>query len=135
MAFPTFRSQRDRQSRSHRKFQPQSQTQNDPTRDARDRFHEQYRERMILDHPVEKNFEGNLLDGNGNGVLGDEGYGELEAGTTPVDQDQDGMPDRWELERGLDPNDALDRNGDAGGDGYTHLEDHLNELAVRAFGS
>lgn len=48
------------------------------------------------------------------------------------DSDNDGMPDDWEKERGLDPHDPLDGNGDPDGDGYTNLEDYLNGLiAVR----
>jgi hypothetical protein len=45
------------------------------------------------------------------------------------DTDQDGMPDGWEAEHGLDP--ALaDNNGDFDADGYTNLEEYLNELAA-----
>lgn len=45
------------------------------------------------------------------------------------DTDQDGMPDSWETEHGLDP--ALaDNNGDFDADGYTNLEEYINELAA-----
>lgn len=45
------------------------------------------------------------------------------------DTDQDGMPDSWEAEHGLDP--ALaDNNGDFDADGYTNLEEYINELAA-----
>jgi len=50
-------------------------------------------------------------------------------GAPRPDADRDGMPDGWERERGLDPDDPADANGDGGGDGYTHLEDYLNERA------
>jgi pectate lyase len=40
----------------------------------------------------------------------------------------DGMPTYWELQHGLDPN-AHDHNGDFDNDGYTNLEEYLNELA------
>jgi hypothetical protein len=43
------------------------------------------------------------------------------------------MPDAWEIANGLDPRDAADRNGDADGDGYTNLEEHLNGLVAAAF--
>jgi hypothetical protein len=46
------------------------------------------------------------------------------------DTDGDGMPDYWELEHGLNPNDPSDRNGDYSGDGYSNLEKYLNELAA-----
>lgn len=45
------------------------------------------------------------------------------------DSDGDGLPNDWELEHGLDPN-AADPNGDFDRDGYTDLEEHLNELAA-----
>jgi hypothetical protein len=45
------------------------------------------------------------------------------------DTDQDGMPGYWELERGLDPN-VDDHNGDYDADGYTNIEEYLNELAA-----
>ena len=44
------------------------------------------------------------------------------------DTDRDGMPDAWEVARGLDPNSA-DNNGDFDGDGYTNLEEYINEIA------
>lgn len=51
----------------------------------------------------------------------------------PVDSDQDGMPDWWELAKGLNPNSApgdfSDDNADLDGDGYSNLEDYLNWLA------
>ena len=60
------------------------------------------------------------------------GWPTLNGGTPPADTDQDGMPDIWEQNRGLDPNDPEDRNGDDDSDGYTNLEEYLNEL-VAAF--
>lgn len=45
------------------------------------------------------------------------------------DTDRDGMPNAWEKERGLDPNDPADGRQDSDGDGYTSLEDYLNWLA------
>lgn len=52
----------------------------------------------------------------------------------PADSDHDGMPDWWELAKGLNPNSApgdfSDANGDPDGDGFTNLEDYLNWLAA-----
>jgi len=46
------------------------------------------------------------------------------------DTDGDGMPNTWELAYGLDPNSAADRNGDLDSDGFTNLEEYLNELGA-----
>ncbi len=52
----------------------------------------------------------------------------IDAPPPPADSDHDGMPDTWEAAHGLKPDDASDgprvaRNG------YTNLENYLNELA------
>lgn len=46
----------------------------------------------------------------------------------PKDSDQDGMPDKWEVKYGLNPNDASDANGDLSGDGYTNIEKYINGI-------
>jgi len=45
------------------------------------------------------------------------------------DTDNDGMPDAWETAHGFNPN-VADDAGDADGDGYTNLEEYLNEVAA-----
>ena len=40
-----------------------------------------------------------------------------------LDRDGDGLPDAWELEHGLDPNDPADAAGDSDADGYSNLEE------------
>lgn len=55
--------------------------------------------------------------------------GTVYGGIAPLDTDQDGMPDEWEVKNGLNKADASDRNGDLDKDGYTNLEEYLNELA------
>lgn len=55
------------------------------------------------------------------------GWAEYKSTTAPVDTDKDGMPDAWEIKKGLNPNDVSDGNKkDASG--YTMLEIYLNEL-------
>jgi len=56
------------------------------------------------------------------------GWPALEPGTAPPDTDQDGLPDDWERQHGLDPHDPSDRNRAAGG-GSTFLEQYLDWLA------
>lgn len=51
-----------------------------------------------------------------------------------ADNDHDGMADEWELQRGLNPALATDRNGIAP-NGYTNLENFLNGDSTVAFGS
>ncbi|HOY58207.1 MAG TPA: hypothetical protein PK640_08750 [Verrucomicrobiota bacterium] len=69
-----------------------------------------------------------------------EGYGAQAVGglggrvievTTLANSDQDGMPDAWKTAQGLDPNDAGD-GPKAAANGYTHVENYLNELASEA---
>jgi hypothetical protein len=45
--------------------------------------------------------------------------------TFKVDTDGDGMPDGWETQFGLDPNNPNDTNADADGDGVTNLQEYL----------
>ena len=58
------------------------------------------------------------------------GWPVLEAGEAPQDIDADGMPDAWEKDRQLNPNDPEDQAADHDGDGYTNLEAYLNELVI-----
>ncbi|WP_428937971.1 hypothetical protein [Fontivita pretiosa] len=44
------------------------------------------------------------------------------------DTDGDGIPNAWEIAHGLNPN-APSNNGDFDSDGYTNLEEYINELA------
>jgi hypothetical protein len=45
------------------------------------------------------------------------------------DTDRDGMPNTWEAMHGLNP-DVADNNGDHDADGYTNVEEYINELAA-----
>jgi hypothetical protein len=56
------------------------------------------------------------------------GYPKLAPGTARQDSDHDGMPDVWERQHGLDPQDVSDENRDRDGDGYTNIEEYLHSL-------
>src|SRR5690625_1136879 len=57
------------------------------------------------------------------------GFPETEGGDPPVDSDHDGIPDDWETEHGLDPEDPDDGAALADdGSGYTNLEVYLNSI-------
>ena len=56
-----------------------------------------------------------------------DGWPRLNSVPALVDTDKDGMPDDWERENGLDPNNADDRNNVAE-DGYTMLEKYINGI-------
>ena len=47
----------------------------------------------------------------------------------PTDTDNDGMPDWWEIDKGLDPKVANHNGTDLSTAGYTNLEVYLNDLA------
>lgn len=53
------------------------------------------------------------------------GWPVLAPGSSCADGDKDGMPDVWELDKGLNPA-SNDSAGDQDGDGYTNLEEYLN---------
>jgi hypothetical protein len=57
------------------------------------------------------------------------GYPQLANGVSPTDTDDDGIPDDWERDMELDPDDPSDGNGDRDGDGYTNIEEYLHALS------
>ncbi|MFN4097888.1 MAG: pectate lyase, partial [Sphingomonas sp.] len=57
------------------------------------------------------------------------GWPELRSTAAPRDGDGDGMPDAWELQHGLNPKHD-DSAGDRDGNGYTNVEDYLNDLVA-----
>jgi pectate lyase len=54
------------------------------------------------------------------------GWPALKAKAAPVDSDNDGLPDSWERRHGLNPHDPADGATDKNKDGYTNLEEYLN---------
>lgn len=56
------------------------------------------------------------------------GWPEYRSAEPSVDSDLDGMPDEWETAHGLDPMNPADNNADRDGDGYTNIEEYVNNL-------
>lgn len=61
------------------------------------------------------------------------GWPELHSLPAPADSDHDGMPDEWERQHGLHPDDPSDGPATAVGSSYTNLEIYLNALAEDSF--
>lgn len=81
--------------------------------------------------PVDQRIVRSVRDGTGSSHVGTTGpWPDLATGASapPTDSDHDGMPDRWETAHGLDPHNPNDASAVAP-NGYTHVENHLNELA------
>jgi hypothetical protein len=75
-------------------------------------------------------FGGSYKNG-GNGIIDSQndvgGWPELKSKPAPVDSDNDGMPDDWEVEKKLDPNQA-DNNNYTLNSNYTNIEVYINSL-------
>jgi pectate lyase len=74
-----------------------------------------------------------VINGTGNFIAATSDQPEgawpmLTALTAPTDSDHDGMPDAWEIAKGLSPDKAADRNGYNLHPDYTNLEVYLNSL-------
>jgi len=54
------------------------------------------------------------------------GWPDYQSATPPEDSDHDGMPDEWERQYNLAPQNANDGSKDLDGDGYTNVEEYLN---------
>jgi hypothetical protein len=55
------------------------------------------------------------------------GFPDYDEGSAPSDNDDDGMPNQWEIENGSNPNNA-DAAGDVDQDGYANIEEYINGL-------
>jgi hypothetical protein len=77
-----------------------------------------------------------VVSGTANGIINNPsqvgGYPTIpfEIRDANWDADQDGMRDEWELAHGLNPGNSADRNGDFDADGFTNLEDYLNDVGA-----
>lgn len=70
-----------------------------------------------------------LIDSQDQVVYADgtSGWPTLKSVAAPADSDGDGIPDEWEIEKGLDPMNSEDGN-DIAESGYTFLEEYMNSL-------
>ncbi len=70
-----------------------------------------------------------------NGIINSQkdvgGWPDLSGGIAPADTDGDGMPDEWEIENGLDPNNSTDHRGYNLHQQYTNLEMYLNGIVAK----
>jgi len=57
------------------------------------------------------------------------GWPNYKQGPSPTDTDMDGMPDEWEIKYKLNPFDHTDNNKDNDKDGYTNIEEFLNQTS------
>jgi len=75
---------------------------------------------------------GETYGGGGKGIIDSQkavgGWPELRSEPAPADSDHDGIPDVWERQHGLDPNDPADGAMISDSEGYTNLEKYLNSL-------
>jgi pectate lyase len=68
---------------------------------------------------------------NRTGTMGKDDDAKITSGpTAPADADNDGMPDFWETGMGFNPNDSAGKNADHDNDGYTNIEEYINDLAL-----
>lgn len=69
--------------------------------------------------------------GAGSGIIDTQdevgGWPELFAAEPPIDSDGDGIPDEWEIENGLDPNDPSDAT-EINSTGYSNLESYIHTI-------
>jgi hypothetical protein len=81
--------------------------------------------------PVDARLVNDVINGTGH-IINDEtevgGWPILNSTTPPIDTDHDGMPDSWETAHGLNPYDANDNKLDRDSDGYTNIEEYLNQI-------
>jgi pectate lyase len=71
------------------------------------------------------NETGHIIDSVDQSLVG--GWPVYAPGTPPADSDQDGMPDTWEVQAGLSPDDPADASQVAPS-GYTWIEEYINSL-------
>lgn len=81
--------------------------------------------------PIDQRIVQSVRDQTGSSRISTTGpWPDLATGApdAPADTDHDGLPDAWEKAHGLDPDNPAD-GASVAANGYTHVENYLNELA------
>lgn len=92
-------------------------------------------DRRLIEEASSFGTKGSTIDHKnpaGEALVG--GIGVIASVEPPVDSDRDGIPNDWEKEHGLNPNDQKDA-GELAGSGYSHLEEYLHSRATRHLGN
>jgi len=75
---------------------------------------------------------GKVREDSGKGILSSQndvgGWPVLNSRPAPTDSDHDGMPDQWERNNGLNPENPKDEPQHSNDSNYTNLERYLNSL-------
>ncbi len=82
-----------------------------------------------LTYPINQSMDTSIARGIIDHASDAGGWPDLRSAAPPADTDHDGMPDSWESMKGLDSDNAEDRNLIASS-GYTMLEEYLNALTI-----
>ncbi len=94
-------------------------------------------QRIVAEAESAKERYGASFGGGGKGIIDTPsevgGWPVLASTRALPDSDGDGVPDGWETENGLNPEDPADGNQLSSEGGYTHLEIYLNGLVKDAY--
>lgn len=94
-------------------------------------FRDSVDQRVIEEVRSGKEIFGATYEGGGKGIIDSQnevgGWPVLKSKPAPTDSDNDGMPDNWEKDHGLNPGQA-DNNGYSLDKKYTNLEVYINSL-------
>ncbi|WP_445431646.1 pectate lyase family protein [Chryseobacterium indoltheticum] len=88
----------------------------------------------VLEHVANGTFSHKGSLGSDNGIIDSQedvgGFPDLKMGKIPIDSDNDGMPDEWEIKNNLDPKIA-NANGKDLDKNYDNIEVYMNDLVKK----
>jgi len=88
----------------------------------------------VLEHVKNGTFSHKGSLGSDNGIIDSQndvgGFPDLKKGESPLDSDNDGMPDEWEIKNNLDPKTA-NANGRDLDKNYDNIEVYMNDLVKK----